>query len=79
LGPGWKWEKVSERLRRVCQEAGIAHLAPISAFRAAVETEGPTHFQEDGHWNERGHALAGREIADFLGRHGWIAWQRAAR
>lgn len=37
------------------------------------------HFQNDGHWNASGHALAAAEIASHLKAHGWPASADASR
>jgi hypothetical protein len=47
------------------RESGVSVVDPRSAF----ERDGNPlsfHFAEDGHWNARGHRLAGAVLGDYL-------------
>jgi hypothetical protein len=59
-------EAPNARLAEIATRHGIALHDLLGAFRR--ETAGGTavFFRRDGHWNERGHALAASEVARFL-------------
>jgi hypothetical protein len=48
--------------------AGIAYLDLTPAFEAAADEGTPLWYTADTHWNQQGHELAARTIADYLSR-----------
>jgi hypothetical protein len=72
LGRRWSRDQVLERMKRTAAELEIPLVDPREPLRAAEAGSRPAHFQEDGHWTEVGHAIAGREIAAALAREGML-------
>jgi hypothetical protein len=63
--PGRDRELPQRRIAAFCAERGIPMLDPLRALRAEVHSGRVYHLQ-DTHWNTRGNAVAGRELAAFL-------------
>jgi hypothetical protein len=60
-----------KRLHEIADRHGIALLDLRPTFRAEAAAGGPpVIFREDGHWTERGHALAAREVASAVQEYG---------
>jgi len=53
-------------LGRFCQQAGIPFLDLTAALQREVEQGRNVYFSDDAHWNAAGHAVAARELAEFL-------------
>jgi len=61
----WDRRLVVHRLEAAGQRLGV----PVLDLTDALWAErGRAYFAQGGHWNARGHAVAAREIADFLQR-----------
>jgi hypothetical protein len=73
-GPGpVLWDEVASRLdnqRAAIESRTLAadwHFIDLTpAFLTAAETDLPLYYTYDSHWNQGGHALAGRTVADYL-------------
>jgi lysophospholipase L1-like esterase len=61
----WDRRLVVRRLEAAGQRLGVPVLDLTDALWAE---QGRAYFAQGGHWNARGHAVAAREIADFLQR-----------
>jgi hypothetical protein len=60
----------NERLAEIADRHGIATLDLRPIFRAEVDAGGPpVIFRNDGHWTERGHAVAARAVAEAVQYH----------
>lgn len=53
-------------LGRFCQQAGIPLLDLTTALQREAELGRNVYFADDAHWNAAGHAVAARELAEFL-------------
>ena len=75
LQPGlWDRGLVRERLEMIAASGSFPVLDLTPALRAAEKRalgSGP-YFTFDGHWNERGHAVAARATEDWLVAQGWL-------
>jgi len=58
-------DQLQQRLAAYAGTRGLPFLDLLPALRVAARTE-RTHFRIDGHFNARGHAVAGREIFESL-------------
>lgn len=61
--------RLSRRFHEICTAAGVRCVDPTARFVSAAEglPRGELLiFPEDGHWNERGHAVAGASLADLV-------------
>ncbi|OGH79037.1 MAG: hypothetical protein A3G08_00405 [Candidatus Magasanikbacteria bacterium RIFCSPLOWO2_12_FULL_47_9b] len=68
----WDFEKPSAMLSELTQKNNIPYLDLLPIFKDTFEKTGQElHLLSDGHWNERGHALAGAEIANFVQSFSW--------
>jgi hypothetical protein len=60
-------EMPERRMQRLCDDHGIECVQLLPAFRAEqARTNRPLHFQWTAHWNEAGHALAARIVAERI-------------
>jgi hypothetical protein len=60
----------NERLAEIAGRHGITLLDLRPTFRAESAAGGPpVIFRKDGHWTERGHAIAARAVADAVQYH----------
>jgi len=62
-------DRLSRRFREICAAAGVRCVDPTAHFVSAAQALPPGElliFPEDGHWNERGHAVAGASLADLV-------------
>ena len=60
----WDREQPNRMLAEILQAQGIPYLDLLPIFRA---WDGPTlYFPIDGHWNVRGHRLAGEALFQWL-------------
>ena len=62
VGTGWRVDLLDD-LSRGIEDRTLKDLAEdpsVRFFRA-------THFRHDGHWSPRGHDIAGRAVAKWLG------------
>lgn len=57
--------KPESELARICQSHGIRRIPLLEAMRAA-EKDGELHFPGNGHWNDRGNAVAAAALARAL-------------
>lgn len=65
----WDWEKPNRRVREICQDLQIPCLDLLPAFTAAAaRDDAELHFL-GGHWTAAGHAVAARELEEFLDEH----------
>src|SRR5262249_43734200 len=72
------------RVARLLAETGRRFGVPVLDLTEALHgaARGPGHgpyFEDGGHWNAAGHAVAAREIAAALRRLGWFSCPRSAR
>jgi len=62
--------RANERVRTICDRAGIACVDPTARFVAVAESLAPRGrllvFEEDEHWNEQGHRVAASALADIV-------------
>jgi hypothetical protein len=59
-------------LRQAADAAGLPVLDLTPALRNAQGFFGGPYFQLDGHWNARGHRVAGLELERFLRENHWL-------
>jgi lysophospholipase L1-like esterase len=59
-----RFHAAREKMLAALKAHGIAAIDVFDAFKAAGFAA--THFAHDGHWNARGHDIAGRAVADWL-------------
>jgi GDSL-like lipase/acylhydrolase family protein len=62
-------DRLSRRFREICAAAGVRCVDPTARFVSAAQALPRGElliFPEDGHWNERGHAVAGASLADLV-------------
>jgi len=71
-------DRVAARLRSFLGERSVPFIDLFPAFRAEVAGGTELFFRKDGHWNERGHALAGEVIVSGLRREGLLGQERQA-
>ena len=62
--------KPNERLREIAEKYEIPFLDLGPSFNLAAVSS--TLFYRDSHWNQSGHALAARDILDFLIERNWF-------
>jgi hypothetical protein len=66
----WSPEQDAVVLNSICRRAGIACVIPVARFRAEAErlrrAGKRLYFSRDEHWNNDGHRLAGRILADYV-------------
>jgi hypothetical protein len=65
-------ELPARRAGVLAAEAGVAFLDLRPALRRGEGWLRRTYFPRDGHWNERGHAVAAAELEAFLLGAGWL-------
>jgi lysophospholipase L1-like esterase len=68
----WGRAAVLRRLRQAADAAGVPVLDLTPALRGAQGFFGGPYFQHDGHWNARGHRVAGLELERFLRENAWL-------
>lgn len=66
-------DTVEAQLAELCDRYGISYLNLLPEFRARALDGEMLYFPQDGHWNARGHALAGQLIYDYLLDHNLLA------
>ncbi len=70
-GLAWDPEAPFRRLADFCRREGIECLDLLPVFRREYAARPRLfHFPDDGHWNEEGHRLAARALADYLASPG---------
>lgn len=63
----WRFDKPEIRLGRFLAGEGVPYLNLQDRFREQFrESRLPYHFPSDGHWNERGHAMAAEQLAPVV-------------
>jgi lysophospholipase L1-like esterase len=67
LGKRFSPHRFHERVVRLSRDLDIALIDPHEAFLAA-ESKRPAYFEKDGHWNELGHEIAAKAIAEHVRR-----------
>jgi hypothetical protein len=67
----WGRPAVLRRLRQAADAAGLPVLDLTPALKKAQGFFGGPYFQHDGHWNARGHRVAGLELERFLRENRW--------
>ena len=66
-GKHWNSGQVEAELRKICRENSIRCILPAERFRLQTEIDGRRHYlTNDPHWNEAGHGLAGRILAEAI-------------
>lgn len=66
-GPGYDLRYPQFHVERFCEERSLPYLDMLPAFRKAFREAGPSFYcATDPHFNNEGHALAGRLLADFI-------------
>lgn len=60
------------KLENACKELEIEYLNSFDEFSSQEKGKYMFRFPEDGHWNQRGHALAAREIYKHLNKIHWL-------
>ncbi len=65
-------EKPNRKLANLCKELEIAYLDLLPAMRSEVSKGKKLYFHRDGHWNDKGHSTAAREIYKDLKKRGWF-------
>ena len=65
LGKRFDPHRMQERVKRICADAGIPFVDPLPALQA-TQAARSGYFLQDGHWNEDGHEIAARTLADFV-------------
>ncbi len=53
------------RLQEICDSLKVRLIDPTPIFIEKSKSSPPLYFQDDWHWNEHGHQLAGEVLADF--------------
>lgn len=72
-GEDWSPEMAHQRILIILDEERIPALDLRPAFRQAyAENHRFLHYPVDGHWTPAGHALAARQLADFLEANGLL-------
>jgi hypothetical protein len=66
LGRRWTRDGAIDWLREICTKRGVPLIDPRAAMRWSQQQGRASYFENDGHWNEVGHAIAAREIATRL-------------
>jgi len=66
LGRRWTPDGAISWLRETCRKLRIPLVDPRPAMRASHDAGRSPYYPIDGHWNEVGHAIAARQIADDL-------------
>ena len=59
----WKLGYISKRLHKFCIKNNIPSLEPTSEFKQSKKR---LYLTQDGHWNEDGHSLVGKQIGNFI-------------
>ena len=67
----WGRPAVLRRLRQSADAAGVPVLDLTPGLKSAQGFFGGPYFQHDGHWNARGHRVAGLELERFLRDNRW--------
>jgi len=65
-------EKPNRKLASLCKKLEIAYLDLLPAMRSEVSKGKKLYFHRDGHWNDKGHSTAAREIYKDLKKRGWF-------
>ena len=60
----------NDLMRQLCDSEHIPLIDVTAALQTEVESGKNVYFPDESHWNDDGHAVAAREIAAFLKRHG---------
>jgi hypothetical protein len=68
----WGRAAVLRRLRQAADAAGLPVLDLTPGLRRAQGFFRGPYFQHDGHWNARGHRVAGLELERFLRESDWL-------
>jgi hypothetical protein len=69
----WDRGAVCRRLISVGAARGFRVLDLTEPLRREVHWWRGPYFDDDGHWNALGHAVAARAVGDFLERSGWLS------
>jgi lysophospholipase L1-like esterase len=72
-GKTWDVAAPAARVQRWCDAHGVPCLDLAPAFTAARSGPERLFFHYDGHWTPAGHALAARQVAEFLRQHEFVA------
>lgn len=66
-GKHWNSGQVEAELRKICRRNSIRCILPAERFRQETRIGGRRHYlTNDPHWNEAGHGLAGRILAESI-------------
>jgi hypothetical protein len=64
----WDWDLdiPQQRAAAALTAAGVPFVDLLPTFRTLAANSAPLHYENDGHWNHRGHALAAKATYNFL-------------
>jgi hypothetical protein len=65
-------EKKTSKVETLCSDIDIAYLNSFDRFFRISRGRAVLSYNFDGHWNPRGHRVAGEDICGYLIRTGWI-------
>lgn len=66
-GKLWDSGQVEAELRKICEQNSIRCILPAERFRLQTKRDGRRHYlTNDPHWNEAGHELTGRILAEAI-------------
>ncbi len=68
----WRISSMNDRVAAWARNNQIAFLDLTDALRARAKTGQLVYFIDDGHWNAEGHAVAAKEIEQFLRNTDWL-------
>jgi hypothetical protein len=69
----WDRRQVMQKLAEIARRESVEFLDLTGVLSAAFGGGGPKpYFTYDGHWTDRGHAVAADAVASVLRRPGWL-------
>lgn len=61
-----RFDNQRDLLRAIAAELDLFFIDLTPAFQSAVHSGAPTYYTYDSHWDQRGHDLAGKTVANYL-------------